>query len=151
VFVGWAWYVVTLIPMIGLIQVGTQAMADRYMYLPMIGLLVIVAWGAADLIDRLTMPRARYLRLGVAALVLVAAVDARSLTFAWSDSVSLWSHAIANSDGNYLAYVNLGSALVERGDLAGGLDAYRRGLATLDGRWPGYQAAIHCNIAAALL
>jgi tetratricopeptide (TPR) repeat protein len=151
VLVGWLWYLIALLPMIGFVQAGAQAIADRYMYLPMIGPLIIVAWGVPDLAAAWPdWARTRVLSAMAVAVLIVSAFMTRTLAASWSDSVALWQHATVNTQDNYLAYVNLGSALVERGDLTGGLAAYREGLAALHGKWPGYQAAIHCNIGLAL-
>jgi tetratricopeptide (TPR) repeat protein len=108
--VGWLWYVGTLVPVIGLIQVGAQPIADRYMYVPAIGLFIIVAWGVPDLLARW---KSRELVLGTAALaaVVLSAATARVQAGYWRDSVSLWEHAIRVTDLNYHAHANLGQAL----------------------------------------
>ncbi len=108
VLVGWLWYLGTLVPVIGLVRQGEQAMADRFTYLPSIGLGLMVAWGAHDL-----APRAARRGLAVAgalALVACVAATARQIGY-WRDSVTLFTHALAVTDDNYLAHVNLGAAL----------------------------------------
>jgi tetratricopeptide (TPR) repeat protein len=92
--VGWLWYLVTLIPMIGVVQVGLQAHADRYMYLPLQGLSIAVAWGAVDLVGALPQRRRA---LGVAAglLVAVLAVAAHRQVATWRDSLTLFGRAVA--------------------------------------------------------
>jgi tetratricopeptide (TPR) repeat protein len=110
--VGWLWYLVTLAPVIGLVQVGAQARADRYTYIPMIGLTIMLAWGAADLLGR--VPRAK-----PAVAVLAAAVCAGCAAITWlqagywRDSRTLFQHAVDVTNGNYLAHHNLGVALAE--------------------------------------
>ena len=110
--VGWFWYLVMLGPVIGLVQVGAQARADRYAYLPMIGLTIMLAWGAADFAGR--VPRARP---AVAALAAAACAGCAALTWVqagyWHDSRTLFQHAVDVTDGNYLAHHNLGVALAE--------------------------------------
>src|SRR6185503_14219651 len=87
---GWCWYVLTLVPVIGIVQVGMQSMADRYMYAPMIGLLIAVAWEAAS------WPVPRPL-LAAAAVILLGAwgAAARRQIAVWHDGVTLFSHALA--------------------------------------------------------
>ncbi len=115
--VGWLWFVGTLVPVIGLVQVGVQSMADRYMYVPMIGLLVVVAWGVADFVaDR------RALRVATAAaasgVVLACAVAARRQITYWKDGDALWKRATeVTSTGNVIARVNLGGLYFKEGKL----------------------------------
>ena len=108
--VGWLWYLGTLLPVIGLVQVGAQARADRYMYVPMIGLLIMLAWGAADILGR--WPRAKAAAVAVTAATCFACVP---LTWAqiqhWKNSQSLFEHALEVTTGNYVAHHNLGVAL----------------------------------------
>jgi protein O-mannosyl-transferase len=145
--IGWLWYVVTLLPMIGLVQVGQQSIADRYMYIPMIGILIMIAWGVPDLVGRWpAIARARLVPAIGVAIVLVSTVAARAQVLSWSDDVALWQQAIRNSQDNYLAYVNLGRALVDRNDLSGALEAYGGALGALKGRWPAEQGSVHCDI-----
>jgi len=111
--VGWLWYVGTLVPVIGLVQVGEQAMADRYTYLPLIGISVILAWGLTDLVAGRTGKRL----LAVAAPVALAlsAVATFYQTRLWRDSVSLFEHALRVTRENALAQINLGVALLNLG------------------------------------
>jgi Tfp pilus assembly protein PilF len=112
-FAGWAWYVVTLVPVIGLAQVGTQAMADRYTYVPYAGLFIIVAWGAVDL---LRAPAARPLLAAAAAAAIVAlAVDAHAQVAVWQDTQTVWQHAIDVMPSNYRAHNAMGAWLGEHG------------------------------------
>jgi tetratricopeptide (TPR) repeat protein len=112
--VGWFWFLVTLGPVIGLIQVGNQAYADRYMYLPLIGLLIIFAWGMHDLTKSLSN-RGIVLSTGATVLILVCAVLTRQQIGYWKDSVTLFSHALAVTKENDFAHNNLGTALLEQG------------------------------------
>lgn len=123
--VGWLWYLATLLPVIGIVQVGLQARADRYTYIPLIGLSIILAWGAAELGAR--RPRA------VAAVAVVAivawAAATRSYLSAWQDSASLFQHAVGAVAGNYVAYNNLGVALRDRGDAVAPIANFQTALA----------------------
>jgi len=111
--VGWLWFLGMLVPVIGLIQVGRQAMADRYTYLPSIGLFLAVVWGLAELASRVRVPRPA---LAGAALVLVAAlsVAAHAQAKTWKDSLTLFRHALAVTEGNYLAHLNVAVALSQK-------------------------------------
>jgi tetratricopeptide (TPR) repeat protein len=115
--VGWLWYVGTLVPVIGLVQAGGQAMADRYMYVPSIGLFVIVAWGVAELGARWRYGRAALPWAAACAMVACAAA-ARAQVQYWSDSVSLWQHALDVTEGNWVAENNMGGALLKQGRVA---------------------------------
>ncbi len=110
--VGWFWYVVTLAPVIGIVQVGGQARADRYMYVPMIGLTIILAWGATDLLQR--WPRLKPPITAVAGLVCLAclALTLRQTEY-WNNSESLFQHAVDVTERNDVAQHNLGTALLE--------------------------------------
>lgn len=114
VLVGWAWYLLVLLPVIGILQVGDQAMADRFTYLPLVGLFVVVAWGATDL---LAGRRGGQVALAAAALLVVGGslVVAREQVGYWKDSLSLWQRAAAVTRNNERAHVNLAMALQERG------------------------------------
>jgi len=112
--VGWFWFLGTLVPMIGLVQVGGQAMADRYAYLPFVGLFLIACWGAPDLAHSLKIS-SWWLAIASAgvALALVLVTNAQ-LSF-WKSSEALWSHTIKVTAPNFVAQDNLGSALVADG------------------------------------
>jgi Flp pilus assembly protein TadD len=124
--VGWFWYLGTLLPVIGLVQVGMQAMADRYTYVPLVGIFVAAAWGLDAAWDS---PVARRLLLvgWVSAGIALALLSARQVTY-WKDGVALFSRALAVADGNALAHNNLAVALLGRGDDAGAARHYRLAL-----------------------
>lgn len=105
---GWFWYLGTLVPVIGLVQAGDQGMADRYTYVPYIGLFIIVAWGAGNLSSKLKYGQ---IVTGVlsSAIILILAVLTWFQAGYWRDSISLFSHAIEVTGGNYLAYNNRGT------------------------------------------
>jgi Flp pilus assembly protein TadD len=113
---GWGWYLGTLVPVIGLVQVGGQAMADRYSYIPSIGLFVMVVWGVSDLI------RQRQLLYRAAALgVVVWLVILGSLAYIqvgfWRDSITLFRHTLLVAPENLVAHYNLAHALGKQGNL----------------------------------
>jgi len=117
--VGWFWYLIAMIPMVGIIQVGRQAMADRYAYLPFVGLFLVAVWGCADLFDFLRLPKLA--AAGVAAFVLTALASVTLVQVGyWHDSYTLFSHGLAVTTRNGVAEDNLGAALVQMGkpDLA---------------------------------
>ncbi len=122
---GWLWYVITLAPVAGIVQVGRQAMADRYTYVPLIGLFVIVTWGARDLLARWPARRAA---LPVAALVLIGiyAVTARAQVGHWADSTALWRHALAVDPGNYYAHNSLGTIASDAGETTEAIGHFSR-------------------------
>jgi protein O-mannosyl-transferase len=117
--VGWFWYLGTLVPVIGLIQVGDQAIADRYTYIPLIGLFIIVAWGVPDLLVRwpLRMVVLPKIALPAAAclVILACAITARGQLEYWEDSTTLWTHTLAVTTRNNIAHNNLGATLADQG------------------------------------
>ena len=145
VLVGWLWYVITVAPVIGLMQAGEQARADRFMYIPIVGLFVVVAWGGRALVRRLAVP-SRALTGAAAAVVVVLAWAAHGQAMTWSDSVTLWRHAAAVTTNNYIAYENLAQAQRERGELPEAEANYRRALALAPANSPGYEATIHNSL-----
>jgi tetratricopeptide (TPR) repeat protein len=120
VLAGWLWFVGTLVPVLGLVQVGNQGMADRYTYVPLIGIFVIVAWTAAGWGRSATI-------LAVAVVLALAAV-ARAQVTEWRDTVTLFEHALAVTGPNPTALVNLGAALEDRGKVADAMTRYDEAL-----------------------
>ncbi|MGI8821002.1 MAG: tetratricopeptide repeat protein [Chthoniobacterales bacterium] len=125
--VGWLWYLVMLVPVVGVVQVGDQARADRYTYLPQIGLYLALTWGAADL---LTLRRHGRLVLGTAGVIIILAFAFCAHTQAsyWQNSERLWRHAIAHTAPNSIAHVNLGQALYDSGDGSAAVAEYETAL-----------------------
>lgn len=125
--VGWLWYLGMLLPVIGLVQVGLQAHADRYTYLPHVGLLLMLAWGAAEAwphrLDRRWLAAAA----GVAGLVLVGL--ARAQTAYWRDSESLWRMTLARTTNNSVAHSQLGVVLGRTGRTSEAVEHFRRAIA----------------------
>jgi len=113
-FVGWMWYVVMLLPVSGLVQVGMQARADRYTYLPLIGVFIAFAWGVGELLNR--MPRLkRTFAVGACLLVLGLLVATRTQARHWHDSKTLFARALAVTEGNFLMEYNMATALKTEG------------------------------------
>ena len=113
-WVGWLWFLGTLVPMVGLVQVGTQAMADRYAYLPFVGLFIMVSWGVADLAAHRPASTVWLTGLSAGCLLALALVAHRQIGY-WSDNLALWSHAVQVTGGSFIAEDNLGGALLAEG------------------------------------
>jgi protein O-mannosyl-transferase len=124
-FVGWFWFLGTLVPMIGLVQVGVQAMADRYAYIPMLGIFVIVCWGAADLMRIWHVPRAVSAVVAAAVLLMLGLALHRQVSF-WSDNLTLWNHTLAITEGNYVAEDGAANALIAQGRIEEAMPHLRR-------------------------
>ena len=112
--VGWLWFTGTLIPVIGLVQVGGQAMADRYTYLPSLGVLALAVWGACELTQGWRYPVLALSAAGGAAIVMCLALTRQQLGY-WQDSETLFRHALEVTENNWLAHDNLGVALAKKG------------------------------------
>jgi tetratricopeptide (TPR) repeat protein len=115
-FVGWFWYVVMLVPVIGVIQVGEQGHADRYTYLPQIGVFLVAVWGVADAVGR--HRSASQVAVAAAAVIIIALGCAAFIqTSYWRNSETLWTHALAVTSDNDFAHNNLAYLLTDRGKL----------------------------------
>jgi tetratricopeptide (TPR) repeat protein len=143
--VGWLWYFGTLVPVIGLVQVGSQAMADRYTYVPLIGLFIMIAWGGAELIVRRRLKRIR-VAIVLGAVLMALMIVARVQTGHWANSITVFEHAIKTTGGSWVAHNNLGKALT---DLGSGTEAFQHYSAAL--RYNPNSAHIHVNFGSALL
>ena len=152
--IGWFWYLGMLVPVIGVLQIGMQGHADRYTYLPQIGLYLMLTWAIADLFQSWRYRRS-LLAIGAAIVLVALGRSARSQVPNWRNSESLWKRALAVTSNNHLAHENLGVILQRRGQLdeaishywealrirsSSGQNRYRRGL-----------ARAHSNLAGALL
>jgi tetratricopeptide (TPR) repeat protein len=145
IIVGWLWFLGTLVPVIGLIQVGSQSMADRYTYVPLIGLFMMIAWGGHT-------AAARY-RHGKKALVASACFVAAGLSVLtwlqighWKNSVELFTHTLKHTSGNYVMHNNLGICLADQGDYGGAISQFEKALAIA----PNYKRS-HYNLGNSLL
>jgi Flp pilus assembly protein TadD len=125
--VGWLWYLGMLVPVIGFVQVGGQAHADRYTYLPLIGAFIMLSWAAADMFSYWRSPRQAP---GVAAFIVLAAlmVCASIQTSYWRNSESLWTHTLACTSDNYVAHNNLASVLARQGRVVEAIAHYQTAL-----------------------
>ena len=126
--VGWFWFLGILVPMIGLIQVGVQAMADRYAYLPFIGLFIMICWGVADWSEQRHISPVWLATVSIAVLVALT-VTARVQLGHWTDNVTLWSHTAQVTGPNFIAENSLGIALARAGRPEEGITHVRAALA----------------------
>ena len=126
--VGWFWFLGTLVPMIGLVQVGPQAIADRYAYLSFVGLFIMVCWGVADWFQQVRWSP-NILRAGsVAVLLVLSAVTYRQIGY-WRDSMTLWSHALQVTNDNWVADDKKGELLIAQGKVEEGMPYFYRAVA----------------------
>ena len=125
--VGWFWFVLTLVPVIGLVQVGRQAFADRYTYISYIGLFIMIAWGLPELLSK--WPQ-RKIALGLSMVIAITTLGIcthQQVSF-WNDSVTLFSHAIEVTQNNYIAHFGLGCTYGELGRGKDEIDAYKQAI-----------------------
>lgn len=115
--VGWFWYLGTLVPVSGLVQVGAQAMADRYLYLPMIGLTVMLAWFVVDVTKRWGF-RKQVLVSAVVVLVAALTMVSRTQVGYWKNDRTLFEHALSITENNWLAHYSLGTMLTQQHNFA---------------------------------
>jgi tetratricopeptide (TPR) repeat protein len=108
---GWLWFLGTLIPVIGLVQVGEQAIADRYAYIPLIGIFVMAVWGAADLADRLQLRFRSRVKIAAVVIAIFALFTIDQLRY-WRSAVDVWAHTVKVTNDNFLGEQNLGAALL---------------------------------------
>jgi len=125
--VGWFWFLGTLVPVIGLVQVGIQSMADRYTYVPTIGLFIIVAWGASEFVPNVPWRKPILAAASTLALLSCAFVTVHQLQY-WRTSEALFRRAVEVTDKNYLAYNNLGYYLAGKGRVDEAMEYYRKAL-----------------------
>jgi len=142
--VGWLWYLGTLFPVSGLLQVGGQAMADRYTYVPLMGLFIILVWGIVELAQTLHLPKAWLMSAGLCVvIVLIGAV--RLQLGHWRNSFTLFQHALESTTDNHMAHSNLGIAFLQKGDLDGAIDHFFKALEIKP-----THAGVHTNLSIAL-
>ncbi len=143
--VGWFWYLGTLVPVIGLVQVGMQSMADRYTYIPLIGIFIMVAWGTWDLAVHWRLPRPALGAVTALALIACAMLTRKQLTY-WSTGETLLRRMIAVTEGNFIAHYNLGNRYSREGRLSDAVTEYEAALVAE----PNYAEA-HNNLGTVLL
>jgi len=125
--VGWLWYLVTLVPVIGLVQIGSQAYADRYTYVPLVGIFVALAWGVAERVGRRPIP-APAVGAALAAILGIYAAVAWAEVGRWHDGVTLLSHTVRVTRDNPIAQNNLGVALGNAGEPEAALEHFQAAL-----------------------
>jgi len=125
--VGWFWYLGTLVPVIGLVQVGVQAMADRYTYIPLIGLFIMMAWGVPDLLKNRAYEKPALITLSTAILGLCLFYTWQQIG-TWKNKEALYAHAAKVIPNNYWAYNNFGAAIASRGQIDEAMIYFARSL-----------------------
>lgn len=121
---GWCWYLVTLVPVIGIVQVGGQAMADRYTYIPLIGTFVCVVWGAAELVGQRRFGRALLAGAGTCVLLASAALTHAQVQY-WRSDFTVFEHALEVTHDNALAYYHVGIAYRDQGQTDKAMEKFR--------------------------
>jgi tetratricopeptide (TPR) repeat protein len=125
--VGWLWYVGTLVPVIGIVQVGNQAMADRYTYIPLIGLFIIVAWAAPDILKKWPHRKGALIALSALCLLCLFLVTWRQVGY-WRNSIALYDHALEVADPSSLIYYNRGTAYNDLGNYPQAIADFNRAI-----------------------
>jgi Tfp pilus assembly protein PilF len=123
VLVGWLWFVGTLIPVIGLVQAGDQALADRFFYVPGIGLFLALVWGVADLLSRWSFPVSLG-RAAAAAILVALSLSTIRQAAHWRNSAALWTHALAVTTDNHRAENLIGNEFFKAGDIRRAMEHY---------------------------
>ena len=144
--VGWFWFLGTLVPVSGILQAGMwPAMADRWAYVPLIGLFIMIVWGGNEIVNRWRLKRAPVACTALAILMTLIMVSRIQVGY-WTDSITIFKHAIAATGGSWVAHNNLGKALSDLGDEAQAFQHYSAAL-----RHNPNSAHIHVNFGSALL
>jgi len=125
--VGWLWYVVTLIPVIGIVQVGAQAMADRYTYITLIGLFIIIAWGANDLLSKWLYRKICLGTLAAIILPVLIVLTWKQVQY-WENGITLFKHTVKHTSNNVVIYNNLGIAYKNSGKYKEAIEAYKQAI-----------------------
>ena len=125
--VGWLWYLGTLVPVIGIVQVGSQSMADRYTYIPLIGIFIIVVWGLSDIVGRWSYGKAALGGISMVVFVFLTWTTWEQISF-WKNSETLFRHALQVTKNNDLAHLQFGYTLLHKGDVDGAIKYYREAL-----------------------
>ncbi len=131
--VGWFWYLGTLVPVIGLIQVGTQAMADRYFYIPSVGLLIMMVWGIPEFFRTSTRGQKILSVIAATYLLILMPITWIQVRY-WTDSLALFTHAIDVTENNAMAYMNMGVASSHQGKKAEAVKYYTEALRLAPGQ-----------------
>ncbi len=124
---GWLWYIGTLVPVIGIIQVGDHAMADRYTYIPLIGLFIIVAWGVPDLLRKWHYRKEILLTSSALSILCLCIITWIQVGY-WQNSITLFNHTLKVTDNNYLIYNNRGNEYHVLGNYRQAIEDYGRAI-----------------------
>lgn len=124
---GWLWYLGTLVPVIGIVQAGIQSMADRYTYIPLIGVFIMAAWGAADLAKKWKLPKAA-LPVIAAGILLILAMITRTQVGYWQNNLTLYSHTLSITRNNFFIHNNRGNVYNSMGNYAKAIEDYDRSI-----------------------
>jgi tetratricopeptide (TPR) repeat protein len=122
--VGWLWFLGTAVPVIGIVQVGDQAMADRYAYIPLVGVFLAIAWACTDFLHSRSAPRKLGGGLALVVLGMYAFASAKQVGY-WSNNTELWSHTLAVTENNWLAHRKLAWILISSGNPVRALPHFR--------------------------
>ncbi|MGO9018967.1 MAG: tetratricopeptide repeat protein [Syntrophobacteraceae bacterium] len=133
---GWLWFAGTLVPVIGIVQVGQQAMADRYTYIPLIGLFIMAAWGIPELLKKWRYRKEVFIASSALVLTCLFIVTWMQVGY-WRNSITLFDHTLEVTNRNYIIYQNRGSANCTLGDYRRAIEDYDRAIAM----YPGYESA----------
>ena len=125
--VGWLWFLGALVPVLGFVQVGVHSRADRYVYLPLIGASIAVAWWCAEWASRGKWHRLALGALGIGIVLTLGALTRRQVEY-WRDDLTLFTHSVEAVPGNAIGYNGIAQALARKGDLAGAEHALREAL-----------------------
>ena len=143
--VGWLWYMGTLVPVIGLVQVGVQSMADRYTYIPLIGIFIAAVWGISGLFSRLLQKKHLVPALVSCVFIIFAILTWKQVAF-WKNSIVLFEHTLEVTEGNWLSHNNLGIALKREGRVPEAMEHFKEAVRIN----PDYAEA-HNNLGIALI
>ncbi|PKN96593.1 MAG: hypothetical protein CVU43_19890 [Chloroflexi bacterium HGW-Chloroflexi-5] len=137
---GWLWYVITLVPVIGIIQLGSQARADRYTYIPLIGLFIMVAWGVKELLKKWKLHKEILFSASVLILIVLSILTYKQVGY-WQNSITLYDHTLKVTENNWFLHVNRGLALNDLGDANQALADCSRAIEIK----PGFPTAHNCR------
>jgi tetratricopeptide (TPR) repeat protein len=125
---GWLWYIGTLVPVIGIVQVGDQAMADRYTYIPLIGLFIMVAWGVPDLLNKWRYRKEILLASSAVSILCLCIITWTQVGY-WQNNITLFDHTLKVTDNNCLIYNNRGNTYFMLGNYSQAIEDYSRAIA----------------------
>jgi len=125
--VGWLWYLGTLVPVIGIVQVGLQARADRYTYIPLIGIFIMIAWGVPELLKRWRYRKEVLFSLSACVLSSLFIITRTQVGY-WQNSITLFEHAVNVTEKNFLAYFSIGEVYADAGDQTRAIEQYDRSI-----------------------